>query len=78
MPVTTPGSAIGRISSSEITSRPKNLLRARAAAANVPSTSAMAVDQAATWKLSVMACQTSSRSQATPNQRVVSAGGGKT
>ncbi len=78
MPVTTPGSAIGRISSSETASRPKKRLRASAAAASVPSSSAMAVDQAATWKLSVMACQTSSRAQATPNQRVVSAGGGKT
>ena len=78
MPLTTPGSAIGRISSSEIASRPKKRARASAAAARLPSTSAIAVDQAATSKLSLIAAHTSSRIQATPNQRVVSAGGGKT
>ena len=50
MPVMMPGSAIGRISSSEIASRPKNFARASAAAASVPSTSASAVLQAATLK----------------------------
>ena len=78
MPVMTPGSAIGRISSSEIASRPKKVARASAAAASVPSTTAMAVDQAATSKLSRIAAHTSSRCQATPNHCVVSAGGGKT
>ena len=44
MPVTMPGSAIGRTSSSEIASRPKKRARDSAAAASVPSTSASAVD----------------------------------
>jgi hypothetical protein len=78
MPVITPGNAIGRIKSSEIASRPKNFARASAPAASVPSTSAIAVDQAATSKLRRIAAQTSSRCQATPNHTVVSAGGGKT
>ena len=78
MPVTMPGSAIGRISSSEIASRPKNVVRASAAAASVPSTSAVAVEYAATSNDSRIAAQTSLRSHATANHCVVSAGGGKT
>ena len=41
MPVTTPGSAIGRMISSETVSRPKNRKRCSARAAIVPSTSAI-------------------------------------
>ena len=36
MPVMMPGSAIGRMMRSEIASRPKNFVRASAAAASVP------------------------------------------
>ena len=78
MPVTMPGSAMGRMSSSEMTSRPKNFARASAAAASVPSTSAVAVLHTATLNESRIAAQTSSRSQATANHCVVNAGGGKT
>ena len=52
MPVMMPGSAIGRIRSSEIASRPKKRERATAAAASVPSTSASSVEIAATRTLS--------------------------
>ena len=48
MPVMMPGSAIGRINSSEIVSRPKNLARDSAAAARVPKISARKVAIAAT------------------------------
>ena len=61
MPVMMPGSAIGRISSKVIVSRPKNLARASAAAASVPSTSATAVLHAATCADSVIACHMSGR-----------------
>jgi hypothetical protein len=44
MPVTMPGNAIGRITSSDTASRPKNLYRCSDIAASVPSTSATAVD----------------------------------
>ena len=43
MPVTMPGSASGRITRNEITSRPKKRWRATAMAASVPSTIAIAV-----------------------------------
>ena len=48
MPVMMPGSAIGRMTSSEMVSRPKNFVRDTAAAQSVPSTSAIAVEIAAT------------------------------
>jgi hypothetical protein len=48
MPVMMPGSAIGRMISSEIASRPKKRVRGSAPAASVPSTSAMAVATSAT------------------------------
>ncbi len=41
MPVMMPGSAIGRMTSSEIVSRPKKFVWLTAAAQSVPSTSAM-------------------------------------
>ena len=44
-PVTIPGSAIGRMISSETTLRPKKRVRRSAIAASVPSTSAIAVAQ---------------------------------
>ena len=43
MPVTIPGSAIGRMTRNEIVSRPKNRWRATAIEASVPSSSASAV-----------------------------------
>ena len=76
MPVMMPGSAIGRMMRSEIASRPKNLVRASAAAASVPSTIAMRVAISATWSESHSAAQTSGRSQATANHLSVSPGGG--
>ena len=79
MPVMMPGSAIGRISSSAIASRPKKRARASAAAASVPSTSGdRRADTPPPANDSVIAAHTSSRCQATPNHCVVSAGGGKT
>ena len=48
MPVMMPGSAIGRMTSSEIVSRPKNFEPETAAAQSVPSTSAISVEIAAT------------------------------
>ena len=47
-PVTTPGSAIGKMISSETVSRPKNRNRCSASAAIVPSTSAISVATRAT------------------------------
>ena len=51
MPVTMPGSAIGRMISSDTALRPKNRVRCSAIAARVPSTSAIAVASSATWTL---------------------------
>ena len=48
MPVMMPGRAIGRMTSSEIASRPKNFVRLTAAAQSVPSTSAITVEMLAT------------------------------
>jgi hypothetical protein len=48
MPVMTPGRAIGRITRSEIASRPKNFVCEIAAAHSVPSTSAITVEIEAT------------------------------
>ena len=78
MPVMMPGSAIGRTRRSETVSRPKKRERQTAAAARVPSTSAMSVEAAATWSDRSSASWTSGRAHATPNQRRVSPGGGKT
>ena len=47
-PVTMPGSAIGRMISSETTLRPKNLVRRSPIAASVPSTIAITVAAIAT------------------------------
>ena len=61
MPVMMPGSAIGRMNSSEIESRPKKRARDTAAAAQVPRTSAMSVAMAATFTESHSAFQMSCR-----------------
>ena len=76
MPVMMPGSAIGRMTSSEIVSRPKNLEPLTAAAQSVPRTSAIAVEIAATCTDSVSACQTSGRFHVTASHWVVKPGGG--
>jgi hypothetical protein len=76
MPVMMPGSAIGRMRRSEIASRPKKRVRARAAAASVPRIMASRVAIAATRTLSQSARQISWRSQATANQPSVKPGGG--
>src|SRR5690348_10849438 len=76
MPVMMPGSAIGRITSSEIDSRPKNFVPDTAAAQSVPSSSAIAVEIVATCTDNVSACHTSTRPQVTANHFVVSPGGG--
>ena len=68
MPVMMPGSAIGRIRSSEIASRPKKRERLTAAAASVPRTSATSVDIAATRTERSSAFQMSCLLQATANQ----------
>ncbi len=77
MPVMMPGSAMGRMTSSEMVSRPKNFVPETAAAQSVPSTSAMSVEIAATCTDSVSACQTSTRFQVTANQLSVRPGGGQ-
>jgi hypothetical protein len=76
IPVIMPGSAIGRITSSEIVSRPKNRDPEIAAAQSVPSTMAMSVAIAATRSDRPSACQTSGRFQVTPSHCSVSPGGG--
>ncbi|MNL45498.1 hypothetical protein D3C87_1681480 [compost metagenome] len=76
MPVMMPGSAIGRMTSSEMVSRPKKRVWLTAAAQSVPSTRATAVAIEATLTESVSAAQTSGRFQAMANHCVVSPGGG--
>ena len=76
MPVMMPGSAIGRMSSSEIASRPKNRARDSAAAASVPRTSATSVESGGDRDDRPSASQTSCRSQATANHSACSPGGG--
>src|SRR5690349_14732302 len=76
IPVMMPGSAIGRITSSEMVSRPKNRVPETAAAHSVPSTSAISVEIDATCTESVSACQTSGRFHVTSNHLSVSPGGG--
>ena len=57
MPVTMPGSAIGRMISSETVWRPKKRVRRNASPASVPSTSAIAVASSATSTLTSSACR---------------------
>ena len=76
IPVIIPGKAMGRITSSEMVSRPKNLDRATAAAVSVPRISARTVEIAATLTDSAMASQTSLRPNVTPIHFVVKPGGG--
>jgi len=76
-PVTMPGSAIGRMISSETTLRPKKRVRRNPIAASVPSTSAIAVAQSATWMLVNRASLAPALSTATFHQCRVNPGGGQ-
>src|SRR5919202_1105157 len=67
IPVMTPGRAIGRITTNETRSRPKNRNRATANAAIVPSTSAMPVAASAALIESQKAVRASSFRHAEPN-----------
>src|SRR5487761_1948070 len=70
-PVMMPGSAIGRTSSSEIESRPKNLARWTPNAAIEPSTNAMAVAAKAAFNDKAKAARTAGSFQATLYHEVV-------
>ena len=76
MPVTTPGSAIGRTSRKLTDSRPKNEKRWTAMAASVPSTSAMTTAPRAAATEVVKAAMTVSFASASENQRNENPGGG--
>ncbi len=76
MPVMMPGKAIGKMTKSDIVSRPKNLDRATAAAQSVPKIIATIVEIAATRSDSPSASQTSGRPQVTANHFSVNPGGG--
>src|SRR6266487_605026 len=71
MPVTTPGSASGRTRKKLTASRPKNLKRATAAAAAVPSTSAIAVARHAALSESLSAARASVLCQVSENHLVL-------
>src|SRR4051794_31057156 len=72
IPVTTPGSAIGRTSSSETDSRPKKRKRATAKAAALPSSMAISEETNAALIDSQKAERISSSCSTGPNQRVES------
>src|SRR6266498_4600905 len=71
IPVTTPGSAIGRTSRNVIVSRPKKRNRLTAVAAAVPSTSAIAVAMPAAFSDRTSALRASSLCQAAWNHLVL-------
>src|SRR6266536_1044835 len=71
IPVTTPGSAIGRTSRNVIASRPKKRKRLTAVAAAVPSTSAIAVANPAALSDRTSAVRASSLCQAVWNHFVL-------
>ena len=71
MPVTMPGSAIGRTNRNEIASRPKNAKRWIASAASVPSTIATSVAATPIWSDRTIASTRSLFAKATANQSVV-------
>jgi len=70
-PVTMPGSAIGRTSASENTSRPKNLKRWTANAASEPRAIAIRLDRSPTWMDRPSAARTDGLSHADPNHSVL-------
>ena len=71
IPVTTPGSAIGRMSRNVIVSRPKKRKRLTAVAAAVPSTSAIAVAMPAAFNDRTSALRASSLCHAAWNHLVL-------
>src|SRR5919204_4247017 len=71
IPVTTPGSAIGRTSRNVTASRPKNRNRATAVAAAVPRTRATAVARPAAFSERNSAVRASSSRHAVPNHFVL-------
>ena len=71
IPVTIPGSAIGRMTRNAIASRPKKRYRATASAASVPSSSAIAVAPRAAFSETRSASRTPGLSIAFPNHFVV-------
>ena len=71
IPVIIPGKAMGRMTRSEIASRPKNRDRATAAAQSVPSTIAISVETAATRSDNHKAVHTSGRPHVTANHFMV-------
>src|SRR6266545_2178558 len=71
IPVTTPGSAIGRTSRKLIASRPKKRKRLTAAAAAVPSTSATTVARPPAFNESTSALRASSLCHAALNHLVL-------
>ncbi len=77
MPVTTPGSAIGRTRTKLIESRPKNAKRCTAMAASVPSTRAMATAPSAASNEFMNASGMAELARASPNQRRVNPVGGQ-
>ncbi len=76
MPVMIPGRAIGRMMKRLRVFLPKKLVRQTAAAASVPTISAITVEMAATRRERPSAALISEFCQATPNQSVVNPGGG--
>ncbi len=77
IPVTMPGRAIGKITNSEMTSRPKNRYRATASDARVPRTSAISVATSATVSDVRKACCSPVFLIASPNQCRVNPTGGQ-
>ncbi len=76
-PVTMPGSAIGRMISSDTTLRPKKRVRRNPIAASVPNTSATTVASAATLRLVSSASRAPWLSAASFHQCRVKPGGGQ-
>src|SRR5687768_1962837 len=76
MPVTMPGSAIGRITRNETASLPKNFVRYTAAASRLPNTRAIPVAAEATTTDRRRARQIAGFLNATSNQSSVNPGGG--
>ena len=77
MPVMMPGSAIGRMISRLIASRPKNSNRCSAIEMSVPSTSEMTVAMIATCTLVSTASRAPALSNAFPHHSSVKPGGGQ-
>jgi hypothetical protein len=77
IPVTIPGSAIGRITNSEMASRPKNRYRCKANAAAVPRTRLIAVAASPARTLVASAARAPALSAVVSHQRSVQPEGGQ-